>query len=183
MLFQPRWPEKTGNSEPAGAIDLSHRPSMVPGRFFLPPFVCGGLFPLFISVHWCAIAAATKWNNCFVLVSDAVGGGLLQSAASADTTATAAAMGIVCCGRGSRSGLRGPQGRQAPTVVVHPAYWHTFVCNLRRMISPAPAKFSQRPGISPDDARAHTGIGALGVEGWVQRTGVVRTGILGPPSL
>ena len=108
MLFQPRWPEKTGNSEPAGAIDLSHRPSMVPGRFFLPPFVCGGLFPLFISVHWCAIATATKWNNCFFLVPDAVGGGLLPSAASADTTATAAAMGIVCCGRGSRSGPRGP---------------------------------------------------------------------------
>ena len=78
--------------------------------------------------------------------------------------------------------LGAPQGRQAPTVVVHLAYWHTFVCNLRRMISPAPAKFSQRPGISPDDARAHTGNGALGVEGWVQRTGVVRTGILGPPS-
>ena len=148
----------------------------------MPPFVCGGIFTLFLCPLVCN-CTATTWNKCFFLVPDnAEVGGLLPSAASADTTATAAAMGIVCCGRGSRSGLRGPQGRQAPTVVVHPAYWHTFVCNFRRMISPAPAKFSQRPGVSPDDALAHTGIGTLGVEVWIQRARVVCTGILGPPS-
>ena len=164
MLFQPTWSEKTGNSEAAGAIGLRHRPPMGPSLSSFTPlckWVGNRVFSMWSSrslfVHWCAIVQppnGTIAPSCLVLwLRGARGGGFTPSTTSTAATvvataASSSAPGFVCYGRGSWCGLRGSRRRPAPAVVELPAYWqqHTVVCDLRRMVSPAPAKFNPTPG-------------------------------------
>ena len=167
MLFQPRRPEKTGNSKAAGAIGLRHRPPMGPSLSSFTPlciWVGNRVASMWSSrslfVHWCAIVQppnGTIAPSCLVLwLRRARGGGFTPSTTSTAATvvasaASSSAPGFVCCGGGGRFGLQGSRQRPAPAVVELAAYWlqHTVVCDLRRMVSPAPAKFNPTPGFKP----------------------------------